>query len=194
LAESPFISVDMTKRLPALPAITAEAVDLYITHLALTGRKRKSARLALIEPWSLWAYRSRNEDLKTREAEALAFYEESIAEDVEDEMQRRGIEGVDEPVFYEGKACGVKRVYSDKLLAMLAKRHIPEYREHITADVNVKAGVLVVGTPLSAQDWEKTYDQQTVPCDSGAATQQACQGADPQSGQGGDCGHSDRPL
>jgi len=158
VTETPNIVVDLTKRMPALPTITAEAVDLYITHLALTGGKRKSARLALIEPHALWAYRKSDEDLKEREAEALAFYEESIAEDIEAEMQRRGIRGVKEPVFYEGQKCGHKRVYSDKLLMALAKRHMPqEYGDHITADVNVKGGVLLISAPLTTTDWEKAY-------------------------------------
>jgi hypothetical protein len=180
--------------MPALPAITAEAVDLYITHLALTGGKRKSARLALIEPHALWAYRRNSEDLREREAEALAFYEESVAEDIEAEMQRRGIKGVKEPVFYEGQKVGHKRVYSDKLLMALAKRHMPqEYGDHITADVNVKGGVLLIIAPLTTTDWEDAYGPQptrtvestSLPSDPGVPARPSGQSSDPQPDQTG---------
>jgi hypothetical protein len=147
--------------MPLSPPITEDKLDVYITQLALCGKKRRSAELALLEPHSLWAYRKKNAELAEREAEALAFYREWISEEIEAEIYRRAIKGTKEPVFYEGTKCGHKRVYSDRLLVLLARRHIPEYREHITEDVNVKAGVLVVNTPLTVQDWEKVYGGNT---------------------------------
>jgi hypothetical protein len=48
----------------------------------------------------------------------------------------------------------VKRVYSDKLIEMLAKRHIPEFREKQQVDLNVTTGVLRVEKQVSKEDWE----------------------------------------
>ncbi|RPJ40000.1 MAG: hypothetical protein EHM35_00790 [Planctomycetaceae bacterium] len=169
------MNIDLAKPMPSLPPITTEKLDQYITQLALTGKKRRAAMLALIEPHSLWAYRKTHSDLAEREAEALAFYAEWIVEEIEEAMFNRAIKGVTEPVFYEGIKCGHKRVYSDRLLALLAKRYIPEYRDHLTVDANVKAGVLVVNTPLTVQEWEKQYGTTGTAID---ATVQSGTGAD----------------
>lgn len=54
---------------------------------------------------------------------------------IRDEIRRRAIEGVVEPVFGslgQGQGVGIvgeKRVYSDALLVMMAKGTLPEYRE-----------------------------------------------------------------
>ena len=52
------------------------------------------------------------------------------ADALEDEAVRRAVDGVDEQVFYQGKACGVVRKYSDTLLIFLLKGRRPErYRD-----------------------------------------------------------------
>lgn len=45
---------------------------------------------------------------------------------LEDEAVRRAYEGWLEPVFYQGRQCGTKRRYSDKLLMFLLKAWRPE--------------------------------------------------------------------
>ena len=56
----------------------------------------------------------------------------------EDEAVRRAHDGVDEPVFYQGKACGVVRKYSDTLLIFLLKGRRPEkYRDRPSHAVGV---------------------------------------------------------
>jgi hypothetical protein len=52
------------------------------------------------------------------------------AELLEEEADRRGRDGLDEPVFYRGQQCGTKRRYSDGLLLARLKAVRPEvYRE-----------------------------------------------------------------
>lgn len=183
------MNIDLAKPMPPLPPITSEKLDQYITQLALTGKKRRAAMLALIEPHSLWAYRKDHADLAERETEALAFYAEWIVEEIEEAMYKRAIKGVTEPVFYEGVKCGHKRVYSDRLLALLAKRYIPEYRDHVTVDANIKAGVLVVNTPLTVQEWEKEYGGTAAV----SATLHSGIGADPVGRPGSGDGHDHCP-
>lgn len=58
---------------------------------------------------------------------------------MEDEAKRRGMEGIDEPVFHRGEQCGVIRRYSDQLLITLLKAHAPEkYRNNVQADITTK--------------------------------------------------------
>jgi hypothetical protein len=44
---------------------------------------------------------------------------------LEHELVRRGRDGVDEPVWYQGAQCGVQRKYSDQLLVVALKGALP---------------------------------------------------------------------
>jgi hypothetical protein len=77
-----------------------------------------------------------------------------FSERLEQEAVRRAALGVDEPVFYKGRKVATVRKYSDRLLELLLKKTNPEFRDKITADVNVRGGVLVVpGVAPSIDDW-----------------------------------------
>ena len=45
---------------------------------------------------------------------------------LEDEATRRAVEGVEGPVFFQGRQCGVVRKYSDTLLIFRLKAMRPE--------------------------------------------------------------------
>jgi hypothetical protein len=70
-------------------------------------------------------------------------------EQVRAEIRRRAIDGVDEPVFHNGEVCGQVRRYSDRLLALMAKANLPEYRD--TARVEVTGAD---GGPVSVEKRE----------------------------------------
>jgi len=95
------------------------------------------------------------------EAYAKAFREakERASEFLEDEARRRAVEGVLEPVFYEGDVCGHKRRYSDTLLIFLLKGNNPEkfgdrldathrVPEPINVNVNLASEMLAQGKEL----------------------------------------------
>lgn len=46
---------------------------------------------------------------------------EEALDRAEGEVYRRGVEGVDEPVYFKGKPCGVIRKYSDAMLVFLLR-------------------------------------------------------------------------
>jgi len=86
---------------------------------------------------------------------------------VEEEIHRRAIEGYDEyvtcgkgvvmdPNVPEGQPARIltQRRFSDRLLEFHAKRHIPEYRDKSTVDVNVTGGVLLIPAGMSAEEWK----------------------------------------
>ena len=61
---------------------------------------------------------------------------------LEDEMRRRAYEGVDEPVFHQGRQCGVIRKYSDTLLIFSLKGRRPQkYRDNV--DLNHSGNMAV---------------------------------------------------
>lgn len=150
---------DLAKRLPAYPEISNERLSLYFSYLALKGAKRYSAMMAGIEPSQLRNLMKTNEELANREQDALTEYKEQI----DMEIHRRAVDGVQKPVFFKGNICGYATVKSDRLLEFLARANNPEkYSDHLTVDANVKAGVLVVNATLDPDDWEKQYGDMRV--------------------------------
>lgn len=55
-------------------------------------------------------------------------------EKMEAEADRRGIEGVDKPVYYLGDQVGTYKVYSDNLLMFRMKKLDPSYRENAVVE------------------------------------------------------------
>lgn len=147
------VKIDENAKLPALPEITMNQVDMYLSYLATTGRKANSAIKAGVDPGRMVYLMKKDEDLKAREIMAMQFY----AELVDEAVHERAINGVERGVYYKGEEIAKERHYSDQLLMMLAKAHNPKYRDHVSVDANVKAGVLVVQTSLDPDDWEKQY-------------------------------------
>lgn len=71
--------------------------------------------------------------------------DEQAGDRLEQEARRRAVEGVSEPVFYQGKQCGTIQRYSDTLLMFLLKGVRPDkYRENIKQEVSGPGG-----TPLN---------------------------------------------
>jgi len=99
--------------------------NTFLSYFAQSGHVGRSAEAAGIERTTVYLWR-RNPEFEKR---FLAAEKESVGV-LEDEMHRRGVQGVDKPVFYKGEPCGVVREYSDTLLIVLAKARAPEkYRE-----------------------------------------------------------------
>jgi hypothetical protein len=64
--------------------------------------------------------------------EAFQRAEAVVADRIEDEMFRRGVEGVERGVWYNGVQVGTERHYSDTLLIFAAKGAMPEkYRDRV---------------------------------------------------------------
>ena len=59
----------------------------------------------------------------------------------EKEIDRRAIEGFDEPVFQGGVLVGVKRKFSDVLAIFRTKKLDPAYRDNFNQQINVQTNV-----------------------------------------------------
>jgi hypothetical protein len=147
------VKIDTDGQLPELPLVTGPQLDLYLAYLATTGRKRYSAIMAGVQPGRMVYQMKKNEDLKIRELGAMQEYAELIDAAVHD----RAVNGVPRGVFYKGVRIAIERHYSDPLLMMLAKAHNEKYRDHLSVDANVTAGVLVVQASLDPDEWENQY-------------------------------------
>ena len=79
---------------------------------------------------------------------------EAFRDSIRNEIRRRGLEGVDEPVFYQGEICGYVKRYSDAMLATAARLHLAEYTDR-------KNDLHVSGTVARDEPgrWSITADQ-----------------------------------
>ena len=150
----PAQQIDTEKGLPALPDITNAQLELYFGYLETSGRKRYSAVMAGVDPGRMVYYMTKEKALKKLEQLAMQGYCELI----DAAVHERAINGVDRGVYFKGKRIATERHYSDALLIALAKANNPKYRDHLSVDANVAAGVLVVQTSLNPDEWEQKYD------------------------------------
>lgn len=92
---------------------------------------------------------------------AFGDAQEEAADRIEQEAYRRAVEGVEEPVFYQGNVCGVIRKYSDQLLVrLLAARKPREYGTH-RAEITGKDGQALGAQPNEPEhDWSRLTDDE----------------------------------
>jgi hypothetical protein len=117
-----------------------------------TGLFNASARKAGVCAPTIRTARKEDAEFSAACDEALQNYREAI----ETEIKRRAIDGWLEPIYQKGEQVGEVRRYSDRMLELHAKRHIPEYRDKQSVDLSVHGGVLVVPkASLTAEQWER---------------------------------------
>lgn len=111
----------------------------------------------------VYVWRQDDADFAARWARAR-----TIAGDLlEEEADRRGRDGYDEPVFYQGKEIGAKRKYSDSLLHARLKAVRPEdYRERPVSVPFAQQNVTVVVRDFALEALVKRLvDQKKVDAD-----------------------------
>ena len=105
---------------------TAQRKKAFLERLVTHGNVRRACRESGAPPTSVYEWKDRDPRFAAAFLEAEA---QSIGH-LEDEAQRRAVEGVDKPIYQGGKQVGVTRQYSDTLLIFLMKaRHPGKYRE-----------------------------------------------------------------
>ena len=135
--------------LPAIPSplrkgrcrLRPKDLEQYLEHLARTGLMYHAAESVGVCPNTVTNYRKAHPEFEARVQDAMGHYRDGICR----EVHRRGVDGVSEDVYFQGAVVGRRTTYSDRLIELLAKRHIPEFRDHVTADMTLTGGVLVVG-------------------------------------------------
>jgi hypothetical protein len=87
-----------------------------------------------------------------------------IAADLcEEEADRRGRDGYDEPVFFQGEQIATKRKYSDALLLARLKALKPDqYRERITMPTVAQQSVTVVVRDFALESMQKLIAEKKV--------------------------------
>ena len=90
------------------------------------GNVSEAARIAGVNRTTPDEWRAEDRDFEEAWESAL----EEAADELEKEARRRAVEGVDEPVYYQGEVVGSIKKFSDVLLIFLIKGARPaKYRE-----------------------------------------------------------------
>lgn len=120
-----------------MSALTPAKRDLFLKSLATVGNYTVAAEAAGVDRKT--AFRWRKED---PEFEAACFDALEAAADVlEQEARRRAVDGVDEPLTFQGAIFGHVRRYSDGLLTTLLKANRPEkFREKSSMELTGAGG------------------------------------------------------
>lgn len=102
-------------------------LNAYREHLTLAA----AAEAVHIDRVTAWRLKKRDPDF----AEALEAIEEETTEAMEREAYRRGVEGVEQPVYQGGAEVGRVRKFSDTLLIFMLKARRPDvYRERVSVE------------------------------------------------------------
>lgn len=121
---------------------TPQRKEIYLSELRRTGLKPMARLACNMSPSGIIKHRKRNPEFAEAEFNALVEYKQKI----EDEINRRAIEGVVKPVYQRGERVGSVQEYSDRLLIELARRHIEDYRPNVKIDQTTKhSGGVAVG-------------------------------------------------
>jgi len=137
------------KRAPKCASPTPARDDQFFNAIMEGYTVKKAAEMAGYGHSAVYHRKRKDEAFNERWLDTVAI----TVERLENEADRRALQGVDEPVFFRGEQCGVIRRYSDTLLIFRLKALAPErYRERrevtgkdggaIEANVNFTAKVL----------------------------------------------------
>lgn len=114
----------------------------FLECLARTGSQAKACVAGECSMETVRVTRKSDPEFAAAWNEAMEQYRGVI----ETEIHRRAIEGVEKPIYQQGVRVDQHdvREYSDQLLSLHARRHIPDYREKIQVDAQ-HSGTLHVG-------------------------------------------------
>lgn len=137
------------------------AKSMSLEMFSKTGRMSDAAMVAGVSASTIREHLSRDQEFSA----AWEIAREQYCDHVTALVEKRGFEGIEEPILggkYKDEVVAHKRIYSDSLAMMHAKRYVPEYREKQQMDLTVTGGVLAVAssfgnTANGLKDWKREY-------------------------------------
>ena len=105
-----------------------EAWQLFLASFSKGGIVTDAALAAGKDPRTIYRWRERSERCMSEFKEA----ERQAADVLRKEARRRAVDGVSEPVFFQGEICGYVQRYSDSLMGRLLVAHCEEHKQEST--------------------------------------------------------------
>ena len=105
----------------------------------------KAAEIAHVDRKSIYLWRQTDKEFADAIEKIKPNARINYLETLEEEARRRGVDGVEEAVYYKGEVCGYVRKYSDTMLAMLLNGASEKYhRARVEVTGTGERGELVV--------------------------------------------------
>jgi hypothetical protein len=149
--------------------MTPENKRLYCQRLAETGMRTVACGFIGVRQNTVMNHIAADPDFAQAVEDAMACFRDKL----EAEAIRRAYGGHEKLVLFKGELIVdprkpmddegnpnylTEKVFSDRLMELVLKRHIPEYRERSTIDANISGGVLVIpSTAASPASWEEEH-------------------------------------
>ena len=105
----------------------------FLAALRTCGNVFRAAKMVGIHEDMPYHWRRNDEQFAVAMEKAREEGEEVLAYQLLDEARRRGLEGIEEPHFYQGRMVGHIRRYSDNLLMFKIKGLMPQFRDNFPA-------------------------------------------------------------
>lgn len=99
--------------------------DNFLKFFARSGNIRQACWTVGVPRQTIYRWRNEDDDFEDRYQQAL----DDVNDRIRAEIWRRAINGVKKPVYQGGKLVGHIQEYSDSLLSLLARAHMPEFRQ-----------------------------------------------------------------
>lgn len=100
----------------------------YLENYLATANRTFAAEAAGVSYWTHYAWLKNDPEYK----KAFEAAKEIIVDRAEDEAWRRGMKGIDKPIYYKGQRVDVIKEYSDILLMFMMKGERPDkYNEKV---------------------------------------------------------------
>ena len=128
--------------------------ELFLEALKGTGMVKQACEIAGIARQTPYEWCQKSVEFAEAMDNARATGEKVLLDEVKQEVRRRGLEGVEEPLSYQGKLTGdTVRKWSDLLLMFYGKYLDPRFRDNFPAastrmgDVNLQVNVFTGNRP-----------------------------------------------
>ncbi len=106
--------------------LTRQRKQTFLEHLRATCNVTESAQLAGVSRTAMYERRAIDPELAKAWDDAV----EQATDALEKEARRRALDGVDKPIYFQGKKVDLIKEYSDPLLMFMLRGHRPaKYRE-----------------------------------------------------------------
>lgn len=123
----------------ARPKLTARRRARFLDILRQNCNVSEAAREIGVARQRLYVVRDNDPAFANRWDEA----EQEGLDKLEREAWRRGVDGFDRPIIFQGAVTGTYKDYSDRMLELLLKAHRPKYRERQDATtINVQVNAI----------------------------------------------------
>jgi len=127
---------------------TPEMITHMLNEITRTGVAETAARAYGLRIRRVLYLRRELPALEDLWQEALDLYRQRVVCAV----HRRGVEGWEEPVWYQGQQVGTVRRYSDRMLELQLKKHDSSYHDKSVTDVVHHGGVLLIPAPADTKE------------------------------------------